>query len=1407
MGNTISKGSGGAAADAGAPGASSGGTVPSSPPRSRSSSQAKRGKGLGGRRRNRRSAASGGAADPTSGSSMPPKHRNPDGRGAPPGFVPSKDAEAAAPPQRPETDEELDRLFEAMMVDRGMDARTLEQLRALPASSKWPMLSHDLRVQSERSHEIKFVVNALSSRPSSDLLQWMVVSLRAQPISWIREFDDLGGISELLIYLRDEARALNHDELALRGLKSLMNNALGFARVADSEDAVVILANELRYYHAAAPVAVSSRGRLPASPGDPGDLAVATAGGSSTDQMPALAGRSALRGSQTVSMALEILGALCMSPSRHPRVLDALYGLSARMCVMTGPRRGRLGPLVQILSFAVSERLPLLAASVLSLINALITFGPCRDSLLIRVELRAELCDAGVLDMVRLLNGDFLPEGSRPRMSSDLLALGPAGAGGVDQVPVAGSLTDTSAESPEFLARMAEALDAESFRRVSTPIVRRQCQIFLRRLALDEHQLAMELDETIRPTALPVGDEGEEEPDADDRPDAPIDEASGMATASLLAAGPGTENRGGETAEAGEAAAPHLGDAHTALREVPDWPEADESSGFFPASVNLSDTRSMFEVLDRAVQFTPSSGECWVAFFRRLVSMPGGIVRRPHYIRLVLQLAEYVIVPRDPQSGDPLPEATAALMPHDFTPSAIAGALSANGIQALVQRWARLASQGVEGLEEKPAATPSDAAGAAAADPEAQLKLRASQLEIDKIAAFVRERLGAENQDIEQLLKEFSEKALAEAKAELEKAAASDGGPPPAPPMPGTFPTGAPPPPPPPLPEFAGGAPPPPPPPLPGGGPPPPPPPPLPGFAGGPPPPPPPPLPGGGGGPPPPPPPPGMPGAGAAARSARPNKPAKLSQKPLKAFNWTKIPNHAIDKTLWSHLSDQGPLRVLRPQYDEMENLFSVYVKPVSESADGAAGGASAEEKPREICVIDGRRSQNCLILLKNSKLPRAELLSKITLLDAGFIESDISEQLLKFVPTDEEITLIREHIDNFDQLGDCEKFFWEVSKIQRFQGRLESISFRRTFAEKSSECARDIARINGGSSALSSAVMFRQVLELILAVGNYLNTGFRGGAYGFKIDALLKLSDTRSSHADFDRHTLLHFLVEVVETRYPALMAFVEELEPAAEAVRVSLPTLQAEMTFLRRGVNQLEAELEAFDKMASSAAGGPDAAPADVRRFLEVMRPFYDESSKALAKMEKAFDQARNLLTEQATLFGEDPNSVTPEEFFSVFWRFGVQWTEARNDLAEWRLALERKRKPEEKAAGLPKDFNPKDMARALAREIKKAEPPSGDVQGDGQLDALINSLRTGDVFDDSFATPLNTAPAAKSRRRGPPPRPSKPPPDDILPPPPRRLVAGEAGAAAASAAPVAARAPPARLVLADDGMHSDI
>lgn len=151
---------------------------------------------------------------------------------------------------------------------------------------------------------------------------------------------------------------------------------------------------------------------------------------------------------------------------------------------------------------------------------------------------------------------------------------------------------------------------------------------------------------------------------------------------------------------------------------------------------------------------------------------------------------------------------------------------------------------------------------------------------------------------------------------------------PPPPPMPGF--TGGPPPPPPPMPGFSGGPPPPPPPPPPGGmpgfssgGPPPPPPPPMPGFSGGAPPPPPPmpgfgagppppppPPPPGMGGPPPPPPPPGAPPMPGARRGPgflptpgfAPAAPVGFAvarpKKKLKALHWEKVDSPEV--TMWA---------------------------------------------------------------------------------------------------------------------------------------------------------------------------------------------------------------------------------------------------------------------------------------------------------------------------------------------------------------------------------------------------------------------------------------------------------------------------------------------------------------------------
>jgi dishevelled associated activator of morphogenesis len=57
-----------------------------------------------------------------------------------------------------------------------------------------------------------------------------------------------------------------------------------------------------------------------------------------------------------------------------------------------------------------------------------------------------------------------------------------------------------------------------------------------------------------------------------------------------------------------------------------------------------------------------------------------------------------------------------------------------------------------------------------------------------------------------------------------------------------------------------------------------------------------------------------------------------------------------------------------------------------------------------------------------------------------------------------------------------------------------------------------------------------RRILEIILALGNFMNRGQRGNASGFRIGSLANLMDTKSSTS---KHvTLLHYLVDLVEKK-----------------------------------------------------------------------------------------------------------------------------------------------------------------------------------------------------------------------------------------------------------------------------------
>lgn len=59
---------------------------------------------------------------------------------------------------------------------------------------------------------------------------------------------------------------------------------------------------------------------------------------------------------------------------------------------------------------------------------------------------------------------------------------------------------------------------------------------------------------------------------------------------------------------------------------------------------------------------------------------------------------------------------------------------------------------------------------------------------------------------------------------------------------------------------------------------------------------------------------------------------------------------------------------------------------------------------------------------------------------------------------------------------------------------------------------SKPVSALSLASKEVVQSGALAQLLEVVLAFGNYMNKGQRGNAYGFKVSSLNKLADTKSS-------------------------------------------------------------------------------------------------------------------------------------------------------------------------------------------------------------------------------------------------------------------------------------------------------
>lgn len=522
------------------------------------------------------------------------------------------------------------------------------------------------------------------------------------------------------------------------------------------------------------------------------------------------------------------------------------------------------------------------------------------------------------------------------------------------------------------------------------------------------------------------------------------------------------------------------------------------------------------------------------------------------------------------------------------------------------------------------------------------------------------------------------------------------------------------------LPAIAG---PPPPPPLPGAGPcPPPPPPPLPGAAS---PPPPPPLPGIPGVPPPPPlfggplaPPPlaGIPPPPAAFALPYGMKQKKLyrPEVSMKRINWSKIePRELSESCFW--------LKVKEEKF-ENPDLFAKLSLTFASQNKVPKNGAAAEEnkcgpvkkKVKELRVLDAKTAQNLSIFLGSYRMPYEDIKNIILEVNEDLLSEALVQSLIKHLPEQTILNKLAQLKGEYDDLCEPEQFGVVISTVKMLRLRLNSILFKLTFEEHVNNIKPRIIAVTLACEELRKSESFNKLLELILLVGNYMNSGSRNAqSLGFKINFLCKIKDTKSAD---QKTNLLHFLAEFCEEKHRDILKFPDELEHVESASKVSAQILKSNLAGMEQNILHLERDVKNFPQ-----------AENQHDKFVEKMTSFAKTAREQYEKLSTMHNNMLKLYENLGEYFIFDPKTVVIEDFFGDINNFRTLFLEA--------LKENHKKKEIEEKSRRAKLAKEKAEQEKLERQKKKKQLIDINKEGDetGVMDNLLEALQSGAAFRD--------------------------------------------------------------------------
>uniref|UniRef100_A0A4W4FRI1 Formin-like 2a n=1 Tax=Electrophorus electricus TaxID=8005 RepID=A0A4W4FRI1_ELEEL len=432
-------------------------------------------------------------------------------------------------------------------------------------------------------------------------------------------------------------------------------------------------------------------------------------------------------------------------------------------------------------------------------------------------------------------------------------------------------------------------------------------------------------------------------------------------------------------------------------------------------------------------------------------------------------------------------------------------------------------------------------------------------------------------------------------------------------------------------------------------------------------------------------------------------------KKPIKTkfrmpvFNWVALKPNQINGTVFNEIDDE---RIL-----EVRDLRRTHSS--GPAVDVISSKQKATQKgPNKVSLLDANRAKNLAITLRKVGKTPEEICKAIQVFDLRTLPVDFVECLMRFVPTEAEVKALRQYEKErkaVESLTDEDRFMMQFSKMERLTQKMTIMAFTGNFCESVLMLTPQLHAVIAASVSIKSSQKLKKILEIILALGNYMNSSKRGAVYGFKLQSLDLLLDTKSTDR---KMTLLHYIANVVKEKYQQVLLFYNELhyvEKAAAGTVSRCDNVLLDVKELQRGMDLTKREYS-------------------MHGHNTLLRDFIQHNESKLKKLQDDAKIAQDAFEEVVKFFGESSKTTPPSVFFPVFVRFvkAYRQAEEENDQRKRQELLMMEKLLEQES---PSHKNKRQQQELIAELKKKQVKDSRHVyEGkDGAIEDIITVLKT--------------------------------------------------------------------------------